>query len=59
MVPIVKLLSLASAKQWGSGLESKGHTEVTYKETSRTFHFRTCARERFAKQQSINVQEQC
>ena len=32
MVPIVKLLSLASAKQWGSGLESKEQTEVTCKE---------------------------
>lgn len=34
MVPIVKLLSLASAKQWGSGLESKEQTEVTCKEIS-------------------------
>lgn len=29
MVPIVKLLSLASAKHWGSGLESNEHTELT------------------------------
>ena len=29
MVPIVKLLSLASAKQCGSGLESNEHTELT------------------------------
>lgn len=57
MVPIVKLLSLASAKQWGRGLESKEHTEVTCKKTIQAKYFRTYARERFAAQQPLYVQK--